>query len=171
MNIPQGIKNPFSKRARAALNACARFCNNLCMGFGIHFKQVNGGISIGIDQPKLVEWLKEQKFVRSGASDVEDAHASQSADKATVQDSMLAKDHWDAGVFTDTDENVVLSDLDDPSSAPKKTGFSFYAVTRSKKVLDADYLFFRKVKVNEHGLVFAMSAEEFAVAVADESAL
>ena len=171
MNIPQDIKNPFSKRARAALNACAKFCNNLCMGFGIHFKQVNGGISIGIDQPKLVEWLKEQKFVRSGASDVEDAYASQSADKATVQDSMLAKDHWDAGVFTDTDENVVLSDPDDPSSAPKKTGFSFYAVTRSKKVLDTDYLFFRKVKVNEHGLVFAMSAEEFAVAVADESAL
>ena len=171
MNLPQDIKNPFSKRARAALNACAKFCNNLCMGFGIHFKQVNGGISIGIDQPKLVEWLKEQKFVRSGASDVEDAYASQSADKATVQDSMLAKDHWDAGVFTDTDENVVLSDPDDPSSAPKKTGFSFYAVTRSKKVLDTDYLFFRKVKVNEHGLVFAMSAEEFAVAVADESAL
>lgn len=171
MNLPQDIKNPFSKRARAALNACAKFCNNLCMGFGIHFKQVNGGISIGIDQPKLVEWLKEQKFVRSGASDVEDAYASQSADKATVQDSMLAKDHWDAGVFTDTDENVVLSDPDDPSSAPKKTGFSFYAVTRSKKVVDVDYLFFRKVTVNEHGVIAAMSAEEFAVAVADESAL
>lgn len=172
MNIPQDIKKPFSKRARAALNACARFCNNLCMGFGIYFKQVNGGISIGIDQPKLVEWLKEQKFARSGASAAtEDAYSTQAADKATVQDSMLAKDHWDAGVFTDTEENVVLSDPNNSSSAPKKTGFSFYAVTRSKKVLDTDYLFFRKVKVNEHGLVFAMSAEEFAVAVADESAL
>lgn len=171
MNIPQDIKNQFSKRARAALNACARFCNNLCMGFGIYLKPVNGAFAISIDQVQLYNWLKDEKFARSGASDVEDAYASQSADKATVQDSMLAKDHWDAGVFTDTEENVVLSDPNNSSSAPKKTGFSFYAVTRSKKVLDTDYLFFRKVKVNEHGLVFAMSAEEFAVAVADESAL
>lgn len=171
MNIPQDIKNPFSKRARAALNACARFCNNLCMGFGIYLKPVSGALAISIDQVQLYNWLTDEKFARSGASDVEDAYASQSADKATVQDSMLAKDHWDAGVFTDTEENVVLSDPNNSSSAPKKTGFSFYAVTRSKKVLDTDYLFFRKVTVNEHGVIAAMSAEEFAVAVADESAL
>lgn len=171
MNIPQDIKKPFSKRARAALNACARFCNNLCMGFGIYFKQVNGGISIGIDQPKLVEWLKEQKFARSGASAAtEDAYSTQAADKATVASSQLSKDHWDAGQFTDVNEDVVMDTSVTPS-VPKKTGFTFYAVSRSQKVIDVDYLFFRKVTVNEHGVIAAMSAEEFAVAVADESAL
>ena len=170
MNIPQDIKKPFSKRALAALNACARFCNNLCMGFGIHFKQVNGGISIGIDQPKLVEWLKEQKFARSGATAAEDAYSTQDADKATVASSQLSKDHWDAGQFTDVNEDVVMDTSVTPS-VPKKTGVTFYAVSRSQKVIDVDYLFFRKVTVNEHGVIAAMSAEEFAVAVADESAL
>lgn len=59
MNIPQDIKNPFSKRARAALNACARFCNNLCMGFGISLKPTNGGVSVGIDERMLNAWLSD----------------------------------------------------------------------------------------------------------------
>jgi len=172
MEIPQNIKNILSKRARAALNACARFCNNLCMGFGISFKRGDGYVAIGIDQPAILKWLKNEKFVRSGApAATEDAYSTQAADKATVQSSMLSEDHWDAGQFTDVDGNVVLSNPNDSSSAPKKTGFTFYAVTRSQKVIDVDYLFFRKVTVNEYGVIAAMSAEEFAVAVADESAL
>ena len=170
MEIPQNIKNILSKRARAALNACARFCNNLCMGFGISFKRGDGYVAIGIDQPALLKWLKDEKFVRSGATATEDAYPTQSADKASVQSSMLSEDHWDAGQFTDVDGNVVMDTSVTPN-VPKKTGFTFYGVTRSQKVIDVDYLFFRKVTVNENGVITAMSAEEFAVAVADESAL
>lgn len=171
MEIPQNIKNVFSRRARQALNACARFCNNLCMGFGISFKRGDGYVAIGIDQPALLKWLKDEKFARSGASAAtEDAYSTQSADKATVQASLLSADHWDAGVFTDVDGNIVMDTSVTPN-VPKKTGFTMYGVTRSMKVVDVDYLFFRKVTVNEHGAIAAMSAEEFAVAVADESAL
>ena len=172
MEIPQNIKNVFSRRAKQALNACAKFCNNLCMGFGISFKRGDGYVAIGIDQRALLKWLKDEKFARSGAPAVtENAYPTQSADKATVQASLLSADHWDAGVFTDVDGNVVRTDPNDASSAPKKTGITFYCVTRSQKVLDVDYLFFRKATVNENGVIAAVSAEEFAVAVADESAL
>lgn len=171
MEIPQNIKNILSKRARAALNACARFCNNLCMGFGISFKRGDGYVVIGIDQPAILKWLKIEKFVQGGATAAEDAYSTQAADKASVSSSMLSGDHWDAGQFTDVDGNVVRSNPNNSSSAPKKTGVSFYAISRSQKVVDVDYLFFRKVTVNEHGVIAAMSAEEFAVAVADESAL
>lgn len=171
MEIPQNIKNILSKRARAAMNACARFCNNLCMGFGISFKRGDGYVAIGIDQPAILKWLKNEKFARSGASAATvDAYSTQAADKATVASSQLSKDHWDAGQFTDVNEDVVMDTSVTPS-VPKKTGVSFYAISRSQKVVDVDYLFFRKVTVNEHGVIAAMSAEEFAVAVADESAL
>ena len=171
MEIPQNIRNILSRRAKQALNACARFCNNLCMGFGISFKRGDGYVSISIDQPALLKWLKDEKFARTGTTATEDAYPTQAADKATVQASLLSEDHWDAGVFTDVDGNVVRTDPNDASSAAKKTGFTFYGVTRSQKVLDVDYLFFRKFTVNENGVITAMSAEEFAVAVADESAL
>lgn len=134
MNIPQDIKNPFSKRARAALNACAKFCNNLCMGFGIHFKPVNGGISIGIDQPKLVEWLKEQKFTTACPCEVpEDASAS---DAASIRQAMAALAPEDVDQVP-TDSNGDLSTEED-SDKIARIGTSKYAARADHRHLDPE---------------------------------
>jgi hypothetical protein len=132
MNIPQDIKNPFSKRARAALNACAKFCNNLCMGFGIHFKQVNGGISIGIDQPKLVEWLREQKFTTACPSEVPaDTSAS---DAASIRQAMAALAPEDVDqVPTDADGDP---EAEEDSDKIARIGTSQYAARADHRHLD-----------------------------------
>lgn len=151
---------PVSQVPASWFNAVGAFLNNICGGPGIRVMRDT--------HPPIIAL---EANAAGGTTATENAYPTQSADKATVQASLLSADHWDAGVFTDVDGNVVRTDPNDASSAPKKTGLTFYGVTRSKKVLDVDYLLFRKFTVNENGLITAMSAEEFAVAVADESAL
>jgi len=167
MEIPQNIKNIFSRRALAALNACARFCYNMCKGWGIMLKKGDGYVSVGIDQQQLLKWLKDEKFARArSAVHTEALNATDSNSQASGTSGMLTKDHWDAGQFTDTHEDLVV----DNDNNPILTGFEIYVVSRAKKVTDVDYLLFRKVTVNEHGIITAISAEEFAIAVLDDSA-
>ena len=70
MEIPQDIRNIFSRRALAALNACARFCYNMCMGWGISLKKGDGYVAVGIDQKQLLSWLKDERFATSCPKDV-----------------------------------------------------------------------------------------------------
>lgn len=148
-------QGPASQVPTSWFNSVARFLNNLCGGIGIKVIRDTNPPMVTVDVDGV------GKAVAAANFPTEDASAPDPSEMATVNSSFLAKDHWDAGVFTDVDEN----------ESDHRSGFSFYAVTRAKKVIDTDYLVFRKITVNAYGVITAMSAEEFAVAVADESAL